>query len=60
MTELVAASRLRGIPVDPDGDAYEVTPAGRVQLHDPDDFPFITKGLPEGYKPGPPKFHKPR
>ena len=60
MTELVAASRLRGIPVDPDGDAYEITPAGRVQLHDPDDFPFITKGLPEGYTPGPPKFHKPR
>jgi hypothetical protein len=58
--ELVAAAHLRGIPVDPDGDAYEITPDGRVLVQDPDDFPFITKGLAEGYKPGPPKFHAQR
>ena len=23
----------------------------------PDDFPFISKGVPPGYKPGPTKFH---
>jgi len=23
----------------------------------PDDFPFITKGIPAGYKAVPPKFH---
>lgn len=60
ITELVAATYLRGIPVDPDGDEYEITLDGRVLVHDPDDFPFITKGLPPGYKPGPPKFHAQR
>lgn len=57
MAELVAAAHLKGIPVDPDGDAYKITPDGRVLVETPDDFPFITKGLPPGYKPGPPKFH---
>jgi tetratricopeptide (TPR) repeat protein len=57
MAELVAAAHLKGIPVDPDGDAYKLTPDGRVLVESPDDFPFITKGLPPGYKPGPPKFH---
>lgn len=55
--ELAMAEHLPGIPVDPDGNPYEVTPDGRVQLEKPDDFPFVTKGLPQGYKPGPPKFH---
>ncbi len=57
MAELVAVAHLKGIPVDPDGDAYKLTPDGRVLVETPDDFPFITKGLPPGYKPGPPKFH---
>jgi tetratricopeptide (TPR) repeat protein len=57
MAELVAAAHLKGIPVDPDGDAYKITSDGRVLVETPDDFPFITKGLPPGYKPGPPKFH---
>jgi hypothetical protein len=57
MAELVAAAHLKGVPVDPDGDAYKITPDGRVLVETPDDFPFITKGLPPGYKPGPPKFH---
>jgi hypothetical protein len=56
--ELATAEHLPGIPVDPDGNPYEVTPDGRVQIEKPDDFPFVTKGLPPGYKPsGPPKFH---
>jgi len=60
IAELATAAHLRGIPVDPDGDAYQIAPDGRVLVHDPDDFPFITEGLPEGYKPGPPKFHAQR
>ena len=51
MAELAAAEHLAGIPADPDGNAYQLTPEGRVQIEKPDDFPFVTKGLPPGYKP---------
>ncbi|HUA13910.1 MAG TPA: hypothetical protein VMG31_01330 [Verrucomicrobiae bacterium] len=58
MAELAAAEQLPGIPVDPDGKAYKLTPEGRIQVANPDDFAFITKGLPPGYKPPAlPKFH---
>ena len=58
MTELAAAEHLAGLPADPDGNEYQLTPEGRVQIEKPDDFPFVTKGLPPGYKPvGKPKFH---
>ena len=56
MSELVSAEGLPGIPVDPDGHPYKLTPEGRVELRVPDDFSFATKGLPPGYKPQP-KFH---
>lgn len=56
MSELAAAEGLAGIPADPDGRPYRLTPEGRVQLRVPDDFPFATLGLPPGYKPAP-KFH---
>ncbi|MGC2474264.1 MAG: tetratricopeptide repeat protein [Candidatus Sulfotelmatobacter sp.] len=55
--EIAAAQHLRGIPVDPDGVPYELSLDGQVLVANPDDFPFITKGTPPGYKPGPPKFH---
>ena len=56
--ELAAAEHLGGIPVDPDGNPYELGLDGQVQVQKPEDFPFITKGLPPDYKPsGPPKFH---
>jgi len=55
--ELAAAEHLTGLPVDPEGEPYELTLDGRIQVANPDNFPFITKGLPPGYKPGPPKFH---
>jgi len=55
--EIAAAEHLRGIPVDPDGVPYELSLDGQVLVANPDDFPFITKGTPPGYKPGPPKFH---
>jgi tetratricopeptide (TPR) repeat protein len=56
MAELANAESLPGIPVDPDGHPYKLTPEGRVEVRVPDDFPFATKGLPPGFKPQP-KFH---
>jgi hypothetical protein len=57
MSELVIAEHLPGFPVDPDGNPYQLTLDGQVQVQNPDDFPFITKGLPPAYKPPPPTFH---
>jgi tetratricopeptide (TPR) repeat protein len=56
MHELLAAEGIRGVPVDPDGHPYKLDSEGRVLVEHPDDFPFITKGTPPGYKPMPPKF----
>jgi tetratricopeptide (TPR) repeat protein len=58
MEELATAEHLAGIPADPDGNAYQLTSEGRIQIAKPDDFPFVTKGLPHDYKPSAlPKFH---
>jgi tetratricopeptide (TPR) repeat protein len=58
MSELAAAERLPGVPADPDGHPYKLDAEGRVLVENPDDFPFITKGTPPGYKPAArPKFH---
>ena len=58
MSELCAAEHLPGVPVDPDGNPYTMTPEGRILVQNPDDFPFISKGVPPGYKPSSmPKFH---
>jgi tetratricopeptide (TPR) repeat protein len=53
---LIGAGMLLGVPVDPDGKPYKLVD-GRIELRNPEDFPFVEKGLPPGYKPGPPKFH---
>jgi tetratricopeptide (TPR) repeat protein len=55
--EVVSAEHWRGLPVDPDGNPYELSFDGRVLVANPDDFPFVTVGLPPGYKRGPVKFH---
>jgi hypothetical protein len=56
--ELVSSEHLPGVPVDPDGHPYEMDLEGRILVHNPDDFPFITKGVPPGYKPtSKPTFH---
>jgi tetratricopeptide (TPR) repeat protein len=47
--EMAAAGYLGGVPTDPLGNAYKLTPGGRVLLRDPDSFPFVEKGLPPGY-----------
>lgn len=57
MWELAAAEHLTGLPIDPDGVPYALTPDGQVRVANPDNFPFITKGLPPDYKPKPPRFH---
>lgn len=54
---VAAAEQLPGIPVDPEGNPYELSLDGEVLVAHPDDFPFVTKGTPSGYKPGLPKFH---
>jgi tetratricopeptide (TPR) repeat protein len=49
--ELQNAGMLRGVPVDPLGHPYKLLPDGHVVLRAPDEFPFVDKGLPPGYKP---------
>jgi len=51
--DLEAAGMIRGTPLDPLGRPYKLTPDGRVEVRDPDDLPFIQKGVPQGYKPPP-------
>jgi hypothetical protein len=55
--ELAGVEHLPGIPVDPDGNPYEMTPDGRIQVQKPEDFPFITRGLPAGYQPSAASVH---
>lgn len=38
------------VPVDPTDKAYKLMPDGTVQVEDPDSLPFITKGIPPGWK----------
>ncbi len=56
MAELAAAEGWPGLPADPDHFAYVLTDDARVQVRHPDNFPFITLGIPQGYKPPPPRF----
>ncbi len=51
MAELAEAEGIHGIPVDPDGLPYKLTPEGRIELRDPENFPFAARGLPPGFKP---------
>jgi len=55
--QLIGAGMLAGVPRDPDGNPYKLMADGRIELRNPEDFSFAEKGLPPGYKPGPPKFH---
>ena len=48
--ELISAGLLRRPPADPLNNPYHLV-AGRVQVAQPDLFPFITKGLPPGKEP---------
>jgi len=57
LSELAGVEHWPSIPVDPNGVRYKLSPEGRVLVENPDDFPFITKGVPPGYKAPPPRFH---
>jgi tetratricopeptide (TPR) repeat protein len=47
--EMTTGGYLRGIPVDPVGNTYKLAPNGHVQVREPDQLPFLQKGLPPGY-----------
>ena len=49
--DLVRERLLGGIPVDPLGHPYKLLPGGRIEVENPEDFPFIRFGLPAGEKP---------
>lgn len=50
-SEMVSFGFLRGVPVDPLGHPYRLETAGMVVVSNPDDLPFLDKGLPSGYVP---------
>jgi len=50
-SDLISAGFLRGVPVDPLGRPYKLGGDGHVEVRDPDDLPFIQKGMPPGYVP---------
>lgn len=49
--DMVVAGLLDGIPADPLGHEYKLEADGKVIVRNPDDLPFILKGLPPGYVP---------
>jgi tetratricopeptide (TPR) repeat protein len=50
-SNLVRAGILRGLPVDPVGNEYQLDSQGNVFIADPDNFPFVEKALPLGFVP---------
>jgi hypothetical protein len=44
--EMARAGVIPGIPHDPAGDIYRLTPDGRVMVQHPDKFPFAKQGVP--------------
>jgi len=49
--DLISAGMLRGVPLDPFGHPYRIVGDGRIEVRDPDSFPFIEKGTPPDYVP---------
>lgn len=54
--DLVREGLLQGIPLDPTNRPYRLIANGTVEVEDPESLPFITRGLPPGWK----KSSKPR
>jgi len=50
-SEMIAAGVIKGIPLDPLRHPYRLEPGGVVVVSNPDDLPFLDKGLPSGYIP---------
>jgi len=59
MGDLERAGFIRGTPVDPKGHPYWLMPDGRIEVQDPQNIYFITKGLPPGMAPPQPPRQKP-
>ena len=51
IADLDRAGFIRGTPADPNGHPYKLMPDGRIEVQDPKQFFFITKGLPPGALP---------
>jgi tetratricopeptide (TPR) repeat protein len=49
--DMQRAGLLRGVPIDPVGNEYQLDSEGHVFIADPENFPFVEKGLPPGYVP---------
>lgn len=49
--DMIGAGLLPGIPLDPYGHQYRLESDGRAVVQDPENFPFVEKGLPDGYSP---------
>ena len=49
--DLERAGFIRGTPTDPKGHPYKLMPDGRVEVQNPQEIYFITKGLPPGALP---------
>ena len=50
-SEMVSAGVIRDIPLDPLRHPYRLEPGGVVVVSNPDDLPFLDKGVPSGYVP---------
>ncbi len=51
MGDLQRAGFIGGTPADPKGRPYKLMPDGRIEVQDPKNLYFITKGLPPGEAP---------
>jgi len=51
MGDLERAGFIHGTPADPKGHPYKLTPDGRIEVQNPENLYFITKGLPPGAEP---------
>ncbi|HWX56751.1 MAG TPA: hypothetical protein VN176_19370 [Verrucomicrobiae bacterium] len=49
-SEMIHAGLLRSVPRDPANAFYRLMPDGTVQLDKPGAFPFVTRGIPPGWK----------
>lgn len=48
--EMMHQGFLGGVPLDPTDKPYKLMPDGTVQVEDPDSIPFLTQGIPPGWK----------
>jgi tetratricopeptide (TPR) repeat protein len=59
MSDLERAGFIHGVLLDPKGHPYKLMPDGRIEVQDPKNIYFITKGLPPGALPPQPPREEP-